>query len=399
MLPKPINPRRLAVILPILLAAGLVSLTLSFPKFIFEMRPPDLAAVWETESLRLRHFDVAAAVALPMTRSLVISGETAAWHDSKIYPRATGYIQNWLVDIGDSVTNGQTLALIETPELDAKLQAARAKLDVAAAEASARLANADFARNTYDRWLGSPAGLVSEQERQSKRTASIAADFESTAAKARVAVNQAEVDRLTSLTAFKEIKAPFDGIIVERNIDIGDLVTADNASEISAMFRIVRNKPLRVFVNVPQGAAHRLFVGDARARISIGGRYYEGALARTSPVIDRRSKTLRAEIDLSNTEARLLAGLDVQVELTLKIPPGVQIPRSALLYRPRPQVVVLKDKQMIEIRDVVVGLTADDVAEIHGGLEPGDKVILNPDDQIISGKNVSAHDSAVDISD
>src|SRR5260221_8578022 len=117
--------------------------------------------------------------------------------------------------MGDHVSNAQTLALIETPELDAQLEAARAKLRAAQAEVNVKQANADFAKSTYERWRNSPQGVVSEQERQSKKAASVAADSELIASKAQVALDKAEVDRLTSLTEFEEEKYTFYAQIVE----------------------------------------------------------------------------------------------------------------------------------------------------------------------------------------
>jgi len=135
-----------------------------------------------------------------MTQRLVLPGETAAWYDSKIYARVNGYVKKWLVDIGDHVSNGEILALIETPELDAQLQAARAKLNAAQAEVSVKQAHADFAKSTYERWRSSPQGVVSEQERESKKAASMEAESDLVASRAQVALDQADVDRLTSLT-------------------------------------------------------------------------------------------------------------------------------------------------------------------------------------------------------
>lgn len=394
MSPTPYMVKRpYAIVLGLILVALLgVGASSNITSHVSEMDIRTLASGWKAETFRLPRVDVASATPSPPTRRLVLVGETAAWHDSKIYARATGYVEKWLVDIGDRVTKGQILALIETPELDAQLLAARAQLSATQAEVNVKQANADFARSTYERWRNAPTGLVSEQDDQSKKAASIAADFELIASKARVALDQANVERLTSLIAFREIRAPFDGMIVERNIDIGDLVTADDTSGMSALFRVVRNEPIRVFVDVPQSAADDLLTGNAQVSVSVGDRYYDGTLARTSRVIDPQSKTLRAEIDLPNAGSRLVPGLDVQVSFTLKNPTGVQIPTTALLFRPKPQVAVLDAGHSIEFRNVVVGLTDKDLVQIDAGLRAGDKVVLNPDSQISSGMKVDAHE-------
>ncbi len=362
----------------------------------------ELAAATKAEMSGPPPVDVVSAKSSPLTQRLVLPGETAAWYDSKIYARVNGYVEKWFVDIGDHVSNGQTLALIETPELDAQLEAARAKLGAAQAEVNVKQANADFAKSTYERWRNSPQGVVSEQERQSKKAASVAADSELVASKAQVALDKAEVDRLTSLTEFKEVKAPFDGAIVERDIDIGDLVNAGSGSGMSALYRVARNEPMRVFVNVPQSAADDLLTGDARASITVGGdagRHYDGKVARTSRAINRQSRTLRAEIDLPNSDSHLVPGLYVEVSFALKNPIGVQVPAAALLFRPKAQVAIINEKNVVEFRDVKIGADDGDVVQIESGLKEGDKVALNLSSQIASGMKVDAHELGVRLSE
>jgi RND family efflux transporter MFP subunit len=354
-----------------------------------------LAAATGAETSKPPSVDVVSAKSSPLTQHLVLPGETAAWYDSKIYARVNGYVEKWLVDIGDHVSNGQVLALIETPELDAQLQAARAKLSAAQAEVNVKQAHADFAKSTYERWRSSPQGVVSEQERESKKAVSLEAESDLIAAKAQVNLDEADVDRLTSLTEFKKVKAPFEGTIVERDIDIGDLVTAGSGSGTSALFRVARNQPMRVFVNVPQSAADDLLTNDAKASITIGGdakRHYEGKVSRTSRAINPQSRTLRTEIDIPNADGRLVPGMYVEVSFTLKRPIGVQVPAAALSFRPKPQVAIVDENNVLQFRDVKIGVDDGDVVQIQSGLEEGDKVALNLSSQIASGMKVDAHD-------
>jgi RND family efflux transporter MFP subunit len=362
----------------------------------------ELAAATKADISRPPPVDVVSAKSSPLTQRLVLPGQTAAWYDSKIYARVNGYVRKWLVDIGDRVSNGETLALIETPELDAQLQAARAKLNAAQAEVNVKQAHADFAKSTYERWRNSPQGVVSEQERESKKAASMEAESDLIASKAQVALDQADVDRLNSLTEFKKVKAPFDGTIVERDIDIGDLVTAGSGSGTSALYRVARNEPMRVFVNVPQSAADDLLSGNAPASITIGGagsRHYEGKVSRTSQAINPQSRTLRAEVDIPNADSRLVPGMYVEVSFTLKSPIGVQVPAAALSFRPKPQVAIIDDKSVVEFRDVKVGVDDGDVVQIESGLKEGNRVVLNISSQIASGMKVDAHELGVRLSE
>jgi RND family efflux transporter MFP subunit len=355
----------------------------------------ELAMATKAEMSRPPQVDVVAAKLSPLTRRLVLPGETAAWYDSKIYARVDGYVEKWLVDIGDHVDNGQVLALIDTPELDAQLLAARAKLTAARAEVNVKQANADFAKSTFDRWRNSPQGVVSEQEREAKKASSLGADSELIASKAQVALDEADVERLTSLTEFKKVKAPFDGVIVERDIDIGDLVNAGRGSAMSALYRVAHNEPMRVFVNVPQSAADDLLTDDAKATITVGGttgRHYDGKVSRTSRAINPQSRTLRVEVDIPNSDSRLVPGMYVEVSFTLKNSIGVQVPAAALLFRPRPQVAVIDDKNVVEFREVKIGTDNGDVVQIESGLKEGDRVALNLSSQIASGMRVDGHE-------
>jgi RND family efflux transporter MFP subunit len=182
---------------------------------------------------------------------------------------------------------------------------------------------------------------------------------------------------------------------VQRDIDIGDLVTAGSGSGVSALYRVARNEPMRVFVNVPQSAADDLLTGDARASITVGGdasRHYEGKVSRTSRAINQQSRTLRAEVDIPNTDSRLVPGMYVEVSFTLKNPTGVQVPAAALSFRPKPQVAIIDDKNMVEFRDVKIGVDDGDVVQIESGLKEGDKIVLNISSQVASGMKVDPHE-------
>jgi RND family efflux transporter MFP subunit len=172
-------------------------------------------------------------------------------------------------------------------------------------------------------------------------------------------------------------------------------VTAGSASGMSALYRVARNEPMRVFVNVPQSAADDLLMGNALASITVGGdasRHYDGKVSRTSRAINQQSRTLRAEVDIPNADSRLVPGMYVEVSFTLKNPIGVQVPAAALSFRPKPQVAIIDDKNVVEFREVKIGVDDGDVVQIESGLKEGDKVVLNVSSQIASGMKVDAHE-------
>ena len=345
--------------------------------------------------------DVVIAAPTPATHSLSLPGETAAWDETPIYARVNGYVAKWNVDIGDHVKAGQTLATIDTPELDAELLAAGAKLNASIAEVAVKQARADFARTTEERWRDSPKGVVSDQEREDKKAGSAEAIAELNAARAQVMLQQADVDRLTALTQFKMVKAPFDGTIIQRQIDTGNLVTAGSTASTTSLYRLVQDDPMRVFVHAPQGVADQLMAPDAGAAITFGagpGKRFEGKVTRTAKAINPQSRTLRVEIDVPNPDHSLVPGMYVQVNFKLEGGDRVQVPAAAMLFRSNgPQVAVIDDRGAVSFRSVTIDSDDGSIVTIGSGLAVGEKVALNLSSQIEPGEIVKLN--AVDDGD
>jgi RND family efflux transporter MFP subunit len=203
------------------------------------------------------------------------------------------------------------------------------------------------------------------------------------------------VNRLTFLARFKQVTAPYDGVITERRIDIGDLVTAGSTANTTPMFAIAQFQQIRIFANVPQSAAAELPLGTA-AQITASEypkRVFEGKVTRTSQSIDPRSRTLRIEVDLSNTDLALLPGMYVQVEFHLEPTSFVQVPASALLFRASgPQVALIDHNNTVQFQDVSIARDNGNFVEIASGLSQGDKVALNISNQIANGDRVTVRE-------
>ena len=330
----------------------------------------------------------------PENQSLNLPGETAAWNQTVIYARVNGYVAKWSADIGDSVTSGQTLALIDTPELDAELLAANAKLNASVAQVAVKQAQADFAASTDQRWRESPKGVVSDQERESKKAGTAEADAELNASKAQVVLQRADVERLTSLTQFKEVKAPFDGTIVERQIDIGYLVTAGSTTNTTSLYQISQTTPMRIFVHAPQSAAPQLMKPGMTALITSRDQpdlRLEGKVARTAKSINPESRTIRVEIDFPNADRSLVPGMYVQATFKLTEGSPIQVPAAAMLYRSSgPQVAVVDSAGIVSFKNVTIASDDGNVVSIGSGIATGDKVALNLSSQIAGGEKVKA---------
>lgn len=340
--------------------------------------------------------DIVVAKAASGGQDLVLPGETAAWYESTIYARVNGYVAKWLSDIGDHVRKGQVLAVIETPELDAELEAARAQLRASQSQVVARQAEAQFSRTTYDRWRDSPKGVVSEQERESKK-----ADFESAvarlnAAHAQVNLDKSKVDQYSALAEFKLVKAPFDGTITERKIDIGNLVTAGSGPTTTPMYRMAQTDPLRIFVDVPQMAAGELMTIGLPAEIhaagAVGGAF-AGKIARSAESINAQARTMRVEVDMPNEKHNLVPGMYVTVAFSLPPRGLVEVPAAALIFRASgSQVARVDDGGKVAFVPVTIARDDGSLVELASGVQPGDRLVLNISSQIAAGQAVAVNE-------
>lgn len=341
--------------------------------------------------------DVITAQPASVGQDLVLPGQTAAWYETTIYARVNGYVAKWLVDIGDHVKKGQVLAIIETPELDAELSAARAQLKTSEAQVAARQAEAEFSKTTNERWRDSPKGVVSEQEREAKK-----ADYESSvarlyAANAQVALDKSKVDQYTALAQFKQVVAPFDGTITERKIDIGNLVTAGSGSTTTPLYRMAQTDPLRIFVDVPQNSAIELMKPGVPAEIrSTGpsGGVFMGAITRSAESLDAQARTMRVEVDMPNANHALLPGTYVNVAFKLQPRGLVEVPAAALIFRAKAtQVARVDASSKIDFQNVTIARDNGSLVELGSGVKPGDRLVLNISSQIAEGEKVAATDS------
>jgi RND family efflux transporter MFP subunit len=330
-------------------------------------------------------------------RPLMLPGESAAWYESSIYARVSGYVATWVVDIGDHVQTGQLLATIETPELDADFLAAKAKLTAAGAQVKVRQAAAEFAESTYARWRDSPKGVVSEQERDDKRAGQASSTAELEAARAQVNLARADVERLAAFEQFKRVTAPYAGTITQRRIDIGNLVTAGSAASSTPLYRMAQDDPLRVFVNVPQSATSDLMKVGVPVAITTNdsaAQKVAGKITRTSSAIDPQSRTFRVEIDIANPGHTLVPGMYVDVGFLLDNSGMMQVPAAALVFHSgQPQVAAVNADGTVHLRNVTIGRDDGNTIELQSGVASGEHLVLNLSNQIVDGEKVRMSDA------
>lgn len=324
--------------------------------------------------------------------SVQLPGSVSALYESILYSRVNGFVEKWRADIGDRVHQGQVLAVLSTPDLDADLNAARAKLDADQAEVLVRKASRELAQLNFERWRDSPKGVVADQERDAKKADYEAATAQVAAAEARVAQDRAEVARLSTLAEFKTVLAPFDGVITERKIDLGQLVSAGSTASTAPLYKIADDHELRVFVDVPQSMAAFVHPG-VDADITLSGKedlHVFAKLTRTSNAVDGVSRTLRAEIDIPNPGKTVASGLYVQVSLKVTLPPQPELPAAALQFKEGgPRVAIIGADHRVHFQAVKISEDLGERVRISEGVQNGDTVILNINSQIAEGDVVS----------
>jgi RND family efflux transporter MFP subunit len=317
----------------------------------------------------------------------VLPGNIQAWFEAPIYARVSGYLKNWYFDYGAHVKKGQVLAAIDTPDLDAELVAAVATLKSAVAQTKVREAEMDFANTTYVRWRDSPPGVVSDQEREQKKADYNSAQARYNASLADVNSDQGRVDNLKAMEVFKELVAPFDGIVTQRNTDIGALINAGSGSgSAPQLFRVADVHEMRVFVQVPQEISASLHTGLTAALHlpQYPDRVFNATVATTSEAINESARTLLVELHADNSEGLLQPGTYAEVHFELPSDPHmVRIPASALIFRQDGmQVALVGPGNRIVLRAVKLGKNLGTDVEVLAGITPEDRVVDSPPDSL-----------------
>jgi RND family efflux transporter MFP subunit len=311
---------------------------------------------------------------------LVLPGSLLAYEESPIYARTSGYLVRWYKDIGSRVTKGELLAKIDTPEVDQELNQTRAaRLQI--------LAQMDLAKISSDRW---------ENLRKTDSVSAQEADQYASAYKqsqANLAAADANVRRLEQLEGFKDVYAPFSGVLTRRNVDPGALINAGAGAAGRELFDLARVDPLRVYTSVPQAYAPYIKVG-ARTAITLQefpGQKFSATVARTAQSIDPSTRTLLTEVDVPNKGGRLLPGSFGEVHFAVGSNVNkVTVPVNAMLFRSEgPQVAVVGPDSKIQLRHISIGRDYGTTLEILGGVAPTEQIVINPADSLEEGQQVN----------
>jgi RND family efflux transporter MFP subunit len=341
------------------------------------------------------------------TSTLILPGNVEPLYSSAVYARTEGYVDRRAVDIGSKVKGGQVLAVISSPEVDQQLLQARATLaqsEAALQQAEAALgqakANAELARLTKERDL--PLGVehaISQQivdeavQAYNARVADVAAAAANiTAAQANVAANRANVSRLEQLKGFEQVIAPFDGVITERNVERGDLVTPGSATGGKPLFSIAQSGMLRIQVTVPQSEAVNIHEGQ-EALITVKerlGHEYAGTVVRNANSLDSTARTMLTEVQVDNRDGSLLPGMYAQVKFTVaEQRRSVIIPTSSLIVDNNGmRVATVQNDHQLHFVPVVIGKDLGTQVEVLSGIGTSDALVSSPSDLLREAEDV-----------
>lgn len=378
---------------------------------------------------------VIAARPSPANTLLMLPGNIQAITEAPILARADGYLRTRYVDIGDRVKTGQLMAVIEAPDLDQQVSQARAQLAQAQAaqkQSGANLeqgkANESLAKVTATRWANMvKRGAVSRQENdqyQSQYQAQVAnvgaLNQAVSAATESTSAAKANLERLIELQKYEQVRAPFDGIVTYRNVDVGALIATGS----TLLFRVAQVDRLRTYLYVPQVNAPAIQVGQSASLLvaEYPGRTFGGTITRTSEALDPTTRTLLTEVQVPNPDRALLPGMFVQVNLNnQRSNPPILVPGDTLVVRAdgtsvavaertketapvRPSEDQNQDKKqdkkqdnkqnqkqpvyLIHMRKVAVGRDYGSAIEIVSGLNNGELAVTSPTDDVREGAKV-----------
>lgn len=323
---------------------------------------------------------------------LVLPGTVQAWYEAPIYARVPGYLKDWNFDYGAHVKKGDVLGEIETPDLDAQLAAAQAKLNSGRAVVKVREAERQFAESTFQRWRDSPKGVVSVQEQESKQADYSSAVARLNSASAEVAADQGEVDRLQALESFKKIVAPFDGVVTARETDIGALINAGSGTgggNGPELFRVADIHKMRIYVQVPQQLSAGIENGQtAELRLpQYPDKTFKATVATTSSAINTSARTLLVELHADNPNGQLQPGAYAQVEFELPGNPNVvRVPTSTLIFRQHGmEVAIVGPDNKIVLKPITLGRNLGIEVEVVNGLTVADRIVNSPPDSLSDG--------------
>jgi RND family efflux transporter MFP subunit len=352
-----------------------------------------------------------------IARQLVLAGVFLPFQEIDVHGKVSGYVRHIYVDIGDRVRQGQTLAVLEVPELDAQVEGAKAGVarsqdeiarmqrEVTRDEALYAAAHANYER--LKEASDQQPGLIAAQELDDALAKDRSAAAQVDAAKAAVAAAQGQLGvanadrmRVSSMAQYATITAPFSGVVTMRYADTGALVPAGTSeSNAQAVVRLAQSDVLRLRMPVPEQDVPFVHEGsEVQVRIQATGQRFPGKVVRFTRDVSTATRTMLTEVDVPNPSLALAPGMYAEVTFDLQQKANaVIVPASAVVLGDSPSVLIVNASGAVERRTVTLGISGANRQEILAGIEPGDQVIVGGQASVQPGDHVQAQPASEEL--
>jgi RND family efflux transporter MFP subunit len=341
---------------------------------------------------------------------LAIAGEFKPFQDVDVHAKVAGYIRRMYVDVGDHVKQGQTLAVLEIPELAAQLAGAEAAVRRAQEEIRRAQSGVERVQSTHSaahsayarlkQAADSRVGLVAQQEVDNSQAKDLEAEAEMASARAALSaaqqqleVAQANQQQFAALSNYSRIVAPFAGVITNRFADTGALIQAGTSSSTQALpvVRLAQTSRLRLVLAIPESVASQVHLGDpVKVRVQALAQDIEGRVSRFADSLDRQTRTMETEIDFDNRDDHLIPGMYAEVRLSMREKKNARtLPLEAIARNGNEATVLAVTAQnIVEERHVSLGLEDEKRVEIVSGLSDGERVIVGNRSEFHNGQKI-----------
>jgi RND family efflux transporter MFP subunit len=334
----------------------------------------------------------------PMDSTLTIAGGFKPFQDVDVHAKVAGYIRKIYVDVGDHVKQGQTLAILEVPELAAQLTGADAALrrakeeirreqgDVQRAESAHAAAHSMYVR--LKQASEQQKGLVAQQEVDDAQAKDLETEAQVSSAQAALSAAEQQVEmsaanqkQYSAMSGYTRIVAPFTGVVTMRYADTGSLVAAGTSSSTQAIpvVRIAEVSKLRLVLPIPESLAAQIHLGDpVKVHVQALNKDIVGKVSRFADSLDVQTRTMQTEIDFENRDGKLIPGMYTETQLTLaQRANALSVPLEAVAQNADGATVLLVSlNNTVEERKVTLGIQGKARVEVVSGLNEGDRVVI-----------------------
>ena len=342
---------------------------------------------------------------------LTLAGGFKPFQEVDLHAKVAGYIKTMYVDVGSHVKEGQTLALLEVPELAAELSGAdaavrrakeeirRAQGDVQRAKSAHEATHAMAERLTQA--SDSRAGLVAQQEVDDARAKDLEGEAQVSSAQAALSAAEQALDvavatqqQYKALSDYTRITAPFTGVITVRYADTGSLIAAGTSSSTQSapVVRIAQISVLRLVLPIPESIAGQIRLGDpVKVHVQALNQDSVGKVSRFADALDPQTRTMETEIDFQNPDGKLLPGMYVEAKIGVAAKTDVlTVPLEAVETNgSEGTVLVVNAQDTLEERKVHLGLQGSTHVEVLSGLSDGERVVIGSRNEFRAGMKIT----------